>query len=282
MQEFIRFISQGWVGTLVGTAGLTLALLLYWRSRISGIIAWQSRDVPMIGDSDAVFPAEVEVRYRGTPVPRLMSSTVCVWNAGKKTVIGADIVAHDPLQFRFSGEVLKVRIRKVSREAVLITADIPGETEKTIRFGFEFLDPGDGGVLEVLHTGSAKAPECTGTIIGLPKGSRYWGHAWGSSASSRLDRRFTRLICAVMFIMGLGMSVEGIFGERAIEEILPFLAEPPEMPEPPSWLRRGFLILFGPLILLFSAVLWVLRRRSPASLDIDRTESEKAASRATQ
>ena len=168
------------------------------------------------------------------------------------------------------------------REAVLITADIPGETEKTIRFGFEFLDPGDGGVLEVLHTGSAKAPECTGTIIGLPKGPRYWGHAWGSSASSRLDRRFTRLMCAVMFIMGLGMSVEGIFGERAIEEILPFLAEPPEMPEPPSWLRRGFLILFGPLILLFSAVLWVLRRRSPASLDIDRTESEKTASRATQ
>ena len=267
MQEFIRFMSQGWVGTIIGTASLALALFLYWRSRISGIIACQSRDVPMIGSSDAVFSAGVEVRYRETVVPRLISSTVWIWNAGKKTVRGTDIAKHDPLGFCFSGEVLNVRIRKMSREAVRITADTSGE--KTIRCEFEFLDPGDGCVLEVLHTGPNEAPECTGTIIGLPAGPQYWGHAWGSSASSRRERRVNRFMFTVLVIVGLGMSVYGILGEQYIEEALPFLAEPPEL-QAPSWLSRGFLVLFGPLVSLFSAVgVWNLGRRSPSSLDVD-------------
>ena len=185
----LEFLNQGWVGTIVGTGGVALALILYWRSRISGIIAFQSRDVSMIGGDKAVFPAEVEVRYRGTLVPGLTSSTVWIWNAGKKTVRGVDIVAHDPLQLSFSGEVLNVKIRKVTRESVRITADAPQGAEATVRCGFEFLDPGDGGVLEVLHTGSDEAPECSGTVISLPKGPQYWGHAWGRLHSFHMERR---------------------------------------------------------------------------------------------
>ena len=97
MQEFINFLNQnqGWVGMILGMASLVLTPFLYWRSQIPGIIAWQSRDMLMIGSSGAVFPSEVEVQYRGTPVPRIISSTIWIWNAGKKTVRGADIVAHD-------------------------------------------------------------------------------------------------------------------------------------------------------------------------------------------
>ena len=153
MQELILFLNQGWVGTIVGTAGAALAVFLYWRSRIPGIIAFQSHNVSMIGDGDAVFPSEVTFQYQGTPVPRITSSTVWMWNAGKKTVRGTDVVAHDPLRLHFSPEVLTVSIRKVSREALRITADT-SEDRKIVRCGFEFLDPGDGGVLEVLHTGS--------------------------------------------------------------------------------------------------------------------------------
>ena len=200
--------------------GLALALLLYRRSRISGIIAFQSHNVSMIGGDNAVFPDETAVQYRGTPIPRLTSSTVWIWNAGKKTVKGADIVAHDPLRLRFGGEVLDVRIRKVSRKVLRITADTSGEIGETARCEFEFLDPGDGGVLEVLHTGSAEAPECTGTIIGLPEGLRYWGRAWSSFASSRRERRVDQLFFTVMLIMGLGMSVMGILGEQRVEQYI--------------------------------------------------------------
>ena len=214
MQEFIRFLNQGWVGTLIGTGGAALALFLYWRSRISGAIAFQSRDVAMIDGGNAAFPAEVEIQYLGTPVPRLTSSTVWVWNAGKKTVRGEDIVAEDPLRLNFDGEVLNVQIRKVSRKAVQITADPSRETGKTVHCGFKFLDPGDGGVLEVLHTGSAEAPECTGTIIGLPRGPQYWDRVWGSSSSSKWERRVNRFMFTVMGFLGLVTSVGGLPGEQ--------------------------------------------------------------------
>ncbi len=269
MQEFIDFINQGWIGTTVGVAGLALALLLYWRSRIPGIIAFQSRDVPMIGDGKAVFPAEVEVRYRGTPVPRLISSTVWIWNAGKKTVRRADIVEHDPLQFHFPGEVLNVQIKKVTREVVRITADTSGEKEETVRCGFEFLDPSDGGVLEVLHTGSDEVPKCTGTIIGFPKGLQYWGRAWASSSSSRRERRANRAFAAATLVFGLVLSAVGILGEQRVEEYIqeavPFLNEPPQL-QLPSWA----LVLMGLLLSSVSAVfVWALGHRPPSSLDVE-------------
>ena len=176
-------MSQGWVGTIIGTAGMALALFLYWRSRIPGIIAFQSRNVSMIGRGNAVFPSEVEIQYRGIPVPKLTSSTVWIWNAGKKTVEGEDIVEHDPLQLRFCGEVLNVKIIKVTREVLHIKADKSEETseegKRTVCCGFGFLDPGDGVVVEVLHTGSVAAPKCIGTIKKPSRGDSELGARLG-------------------------------------------------------------------------------------------------------
>ena len=256
MQEFINLLNQNLVGTIFGTVSLALALVLYWRSRISGSITCQSRNVSMVGGSDAVFPAEVEVRYRGTPVPRIISSTVWVWNAGKKTVRGMDIVAKDPLRLSFSGEVLNVRIRKVSREVVQIKADISEEVNSKVCWGFEFLDPGDGGVLEVLHTGSDKTPECTGTIIGLPKGPQYLGHAWDTYAPFKF-----RLTLFVAIAIGLVMSAVGFVGTE------PYLL----FDQFPDWI----LVLVGLFYALIpSYLLWRRRRRFPSSLVVE-TEGEK-------
>ena len=264
MQEIIRFLSQGWVGTIVGAGGAALALFLYRRSRIPGIIAFQSHNLSMIGGSDAVFPSDITVLYRKTPVPRLTSSTLWFWNAGKKTVKGADIVSLDPLCFIFGGEVLNVRIKKMTRKAVQITADASGDLGNKVRWCFEFLDPGDGGIMEVLHTGSAKAPKCVGTIIGLPNGPQNWGRSWSSSPSSRRERRLSRLMFTVTLIVGIGISLTEIIGEQYINEVLPFLAELPELTLP-TWP----LIPAGLLLSLFSAIIvWILGRRPPSSLDV--------------
>ena len=204
--QIICFLSQGWVGAIVGIVGVVVGLLglyLYRRSRIPGIIACQSHNVSMIGGDNAVLPAEVVVRYRETLVPRVTASTVWMWNAGKKTVEGTDVVAHDPLGLRFDGEVLNVRIIKVTREVLRIRADTSKEEKRTVCYGFEFLDPGDGGVLEVLHTGSPKAPECIGTIKGLPKGLQYWR----SFISSKWERKEAWLMSIVGIIIGLEMTL---------------------------------------------------------------------------
>lgn len=273
MQEFLHFMNQGWVGTIVGTAGLALALLLYWRSRISGIVAIQSHDVPMIGGSDAVFPPEVEVRYRGTPVPRLISSTVWIWNAGKKTIRGEDVVAHDPLQLHFSGEVLNVRIGNVSRKVIRVTADVLRETRKIVCYGFEFLDPDDGIVLEVHHVGSGEAPECTGTIIGLPKAPQYLGPARGASGySKRASARRKKLMVfiptfPIAFWLGLFSGAMNFGGPN--NEALP-TGDPQQL----SWLLWSMGLLCVSSSAYLAHLMWKIRRRIPSSLIKYTTERE--------
>ena len=231
-----------------------VGLYLYWRSQISSIIAFQSDDMSMIGHSTAIFPIGTEVRYRGTPVPRITSSTVWIWNEGKKTVRGADVV--EPLQLRFGGEVLNVRIRTVSREAVKFAVATPTDTSEEARrivyFGFEFLDPGDGGVLEVLHTGSAEAPEFTGTIIGLPRGPKHWGSPTPDDPARWLEWFMAFLLLG----LGLAFLME------------PHLAEDPEV-YIPFRIRAPLGLLIWSLALL---LIRRLRRRAPSSLDRRRTK----------
>ena len=214
MQQIISFLNQGWVGTFVGMASLAVALFLYRRSRISGLIALQSRNVSMINGGNPVFPDGVDVRYRGTLVPRLTSSTVWIWNAGKKTVEGSQIVDHDPLGLRFGGEVLNVRIKKVTREVLRIKANTLQEGKTTVRYDFDFLDPGDGGVIEVLHTGSAKAPECMGTIKGPSKGPQHFA---SFRPKNKYEKRILLLSSIMLIIVGPAMIVGTIVGRAVLQ-----------------------------------------------------------------
>ena len=259
MQEFL---SQGWVGNIVGIVGLTLAVFFYWRSQIAGIIAIQSHDVSMLGGGTAVFPDGVEVRYRGTLVPRITSSTVWMWNAGRRTVEGSKIVPHDPLQLRFDGEVLDVRIRKVTRDVPCFTAHASEESEQMVRWGFDFLEPSDGFVFEVLHTGSAKAPECTGTVIGLPKGIRYrprGGKTLTPRWKTRISLLFGLLVSVVFLLVALAMALHGILGIFGMSDQL----------DRPLWgaLLFGFLSLYPIAMLSILCVKWA-SLSSPPSLDL--------------
>ena len=261
------------IGTIVGIVGVAVGLFSLWRSRNPGAIAFQSHDVPMIGGGDAVFPDEVEVRYRGTSVPQLTSSTVWIWNAGQQAVRSSDLTQHDPLQLHFVGEVLNVRRRKVSHDATRIRLEpevkaSDEESGQTIHVNFDFLNPGDGAVFEVLHSGSAEAPKCTGTIVGLRKGPQYWGRAWATSVYSRVDRRITLFMAIAVAVAGLGVMALGILGEPYITNILLLFVDPEDLDPtevPPSW----SLVVAGCLFVLQTLrPLWRLRRRSPSSLDI--------------
>ena len=228
----------------------------------------------MIGDGDAVFPDEVEVRYRGTSVPQLTSSTVWIWNAGQKAVRSADLTPHDPLTLHFAGEVLNVRCRKVSHDATRIRVDpevraADGTPSKTIHLTFDFLNAGDGAVFEVLHSGSAEAPKCTGTIVGLRKGPQYWGRAWAASVYSRVDRKVALTFAIVFAVAGLGVAGLGILGEPYVTDVLLLFVDPEDLDPtevPPSW----FLVLVG-CVFVFQTLraLWKLRHRSPSSLNIE-------------
>ncbi|MDE0294821.1 MAG: hypothetical protein OXI93_11600, partial [Bryobacterales bacterium] len=169
------------------------------------------------------------------------------------------IVAYDPLRLHFAGEILNVRIRKVTREVLRFTADTSEEASGTVCWGFEFLDPGDGGVLEVLHSGPVEAPKCTGTIMGLPKGLQYRPR----EGTSRWYRRLLLVkwlpLGVVMLIVGLSATLHGILGVFGASDQFdhPLL----------SSVIFGFLTLYPIMILLLLRQVW-LSLSSPSSLDL--------------
>ena len=135
------------------------------------------------------------------------------------------LVAHDPLRLRFDGEILDVRIKRVSREVLRITAATSEEVRSVVCFDFEFLDSDDGGVVEVLHTGSTKAPECTGTIMGLPRGPQRLAPAFDTTLTPskwRLigDTIMFSFLGTVLSSAGLMVVVVGIYQEGLIRALI--------------------------------------------------------------
>ena len=87
LTDLIEFLNQGWVGASIGTLSLAAALFIWWRSRIGPIIAYQSRQLSLVGQDSSVFPPEVVVHYKGNVVPRITSSTVVIWNGEENSSI---------------------------------------------------------------------------------------------------------------------------------------------------------------------------------------------------
>ena len=253
LQNLIEFLNQGWVGATIGTLSLAAALLIWWRSRIGPIIAYQSRQLSLVGQDSSIFPPEVVVHYKGNVVPRITSSTVVIWNAGRKTVRSTDIVSRDRIRLVFPSRVLNVRVIKTSRSVIAISSNVKSDT--AVEFGFEFLDPGDGGVIEVLHSGEPQAPICRGTVIGMPKGPQYWGHAWSTSS-----RRFIYFAFLVVLLGTISGAIgKALLGDEPVDifSILHFLN--------PSFVAG---LLSGIIVATPTYFLWRIRRRPPSSLEI--------------
>jgi drug/metabolite transporter (DMT)-like permease len=59
MKNLIDFISQPWLGSLLGILGLCAAVFFYLRSRRLSKLAYQSDGVTILGSSNAAFPEEL-------------------------------------------------------------------------------------------------------------------------------------------------------------------------------------------------------------------------------
>ena len=247
----------------IGVVGVAVSLVLYWRSQIPAVIAVQSLDASLIGGDDPALPPEVEVFYQKRPVQTLTSSTVWIWNSGRKPVRRQDIVAKNPLRLVFSGDVLECKPTRESRP------DIEFRTVKKatdVLCDFEFLEPGDGGVVEVLHTGSADAPVVKGTIIGLGKrGPQYRGRAWGAYIASKQPETVRGGLHAAVFAIGVGITVVGILGDRVVPTVF--------LPASGTWSLIPLGLVYAGLP---AYLFWSRRRRFPSVLALDATEGRPA------
>jgi len=235
----------GIVGIAVAVIGIVFAFIFYRCSRIGAQPVYQLETLNLIG-KDPTIPEDVEILFKGKSVSQLTKTHIILWNTGKSMLEGKNIVAEDPLRLEFSEpvELLRVSILKRTRELNKFTANIKQGSPNTAICNFDYLEPKDGVLIELLHTAKESYPQVKGTIRGVPKGVQNWGKVPPEMKS--LDFYFSLLF-------GIGCIGYGLF--------LCFIKSE----------RDGVWVVGFGLFLLFPILtrMWIGRKRYPKSLAIE-------------
>ena len=276
MEWWRQILDTGWVGSTISLVGLLIGLLsliaaivLYRASRIGGRLVYQQQGLNIISGEPHELPSEVEILFKGNLVPRLTKTLLILWNSGTALIRGSDVVFESPIQFVFSdsSEILRVRILKVTRPQIKFDAHLQAEDRNIAVCQFDYLDPGDGAVVEILHTDEERYPCASGTIRGLPKGLLDAGRVLPMSGRfdplSRLRRRRRMLIA--MVILGLCILLFTLLSP----ESLWVQAKPNRDLTLSRW-------IFGVAGTIYTALpgfmLWSYRRRFPKPLTLEDLE----------
>ncbi len=271
MSDVLQLLSIPWVGSGLGILGILAAVFFYIRSRKNSRLSFQRDEIAIIGGSGAAFPREVAISFADSPVDRVTATRYVIWNSGNTTLSGAQIVQSDPLrlELKSDGKVLRVSILRVSRPVNGAWLKPREVVANIVDIGFDYLDPNDGLVIELLHSGPRSDLNLHGTLRGLPSGATDWGRAaW------YFDRRLRQLpfpfntsiilVIWISFLFGL-LSVVAAIMIPSIFQLYPSLAE--IKASDPMSIRWPILFTGIIYILLSGLFLWLKRRRYPTSLE---------------
>lgn len=168
------YATNQWFGFVIGIVGILIGL-------ISVLIAIHERKVKLPSYSiyrKNIFTNMLEnkneplaIFYADKRIESLTVTKILFWNAGSNTIDNNDIANADPLMVHVKGgyEIL---------DPPKILQDNPAnrfkfylaEDQSSITLSFDFLDKGDGAVIQFFHTGNETTDiEVSGKIKGVDK-----------------------------------------------------------------------------------------------------------------
>jgi len=202
------FLKNGIWGPVIGLLGIIVAIIIYIKSRVRAKPKCYLDYLRLIGKKDQALPEEIKIVFNEIAVPRVTLTRAYFWNDGQETIYGHQIVEDDSLRFEFepSSKILKVHVAACTREANKVYAELSQDTINVTKFSFDYLDPGDGARIEILHTSEEKLPELKGSLRGIPKGiklSRYGENTlltkfFNCFSKSKIIEHFTIFMGAVI------------------------------------------------------------------------------------
>ena len=197
-------------GFAVGVIGVVIALVTWLLSRRYKRLYFLVRSFNLVDKSRSTVPS-LSVQFGGRTVAALTISKIAIWNSGKEAIRDVDIPSREKLRItpKEGVEILESSIIQVSSESCNCRLGEYSNSSQTIQF--DFLDPNDGIVLHVAHTGSSSEElKVEGQIVG--KGKIAEKSALGAfnlfpfiKKTPRTHRRRPRALLAIF------MSITGIF-----------------------------------------------------------------------
>ncbi|MFC3147977.1 hypothetical protein [Piscinibacterium candidicorallinum] len=146
--------------------------------------------------------SDLVMTYKGEVVPRLAVAEIVFWNAGNAPLRGDDVSKSEPVRLilRDEGRILEARIIKTAGvgcgfKLEPLSDSHPGE----VPLSFSHMNPGDGCVLQVLHTAPSWGVYLTGGLVGTTISFRPIG--WRGLRHRRNLRLPITLIAASSFLL---------------------------------------------------------------------------------
>ncbi len=150
---------------ILAIASVVISIFLYYIGKKNKEPTYLIKNFPIINDSISVIK-ELNIKYMEQDIKRLTISKISFWNNGRQTIEGSDIAPADKLRIKLeSGEkIISAKIILESKKANNISVNI--ENNETF-ICFDFLDYGDGAILDIYHTSPSEiSPSIEGTIKG--------------------------------------------------------------------------------------------------------------------
>ena len=134
-----------------GVLGCTLAIFFYLKGRRFRQVAWTYFKSPL---QTKAHP-DVRILFKGEEVPNLTRLLVAFWNVGNEEIKALTHIPKDgnpSILFEKDSTVLSVAV--VAQSIDVIKFNVIKEDAHTVRLLFEYLNPEDGGLVEVLYADS--------------------------------------------------------------------------------------------------------------------------------
>lgn len=165
------FLAVAGIGLSV--IGIPLAFYLARRGRRRPVLRLAADFDLIVSQEQGAFHAGVLRTSNGLPVTRISRTWFAIWNHQGDTIRGADIVPDDRLRIQLDRDdtPLLVRVAARSRRQNKLEVSVSTIDSSCVDVDFDFLDSGDGGVIEVIHQ-SIDRPQMVGTIRGASLGFR--------------------------------------------------------------------------------------------------------------
>ncbi|MEU6429768.1 hypothetical protein ABZ860_28080 [Microbispora sp. NPDC046973] len=156
------------LGLVVSLIGIPLTFILARRGRQKPDVAYAVDFTVLIRPFGDLLDRGLKLTFDDRDIRRVSRTRFAVWNRRGDTVRGSDIVESDPFRIELTegDEILQARIVSRSRKQIGAELGLDYSREKeAVSIGFDFLDPGDGVIIEIVHQGT-QAPKVAGTIRG--------------------------------------------------------------------------------------------------------------------
>jgi len=161
--ELINFASLSF-----GFTGIILAFLFYRASKPTRQLSYSTRTFRIISEKTKNIPG-LEVKFDGQNVNAISVTRLAIWNGGSEPLRSTDIPENELLtiQAREGVEILKAELIESTSSAIRASMRKTNDALSRYGFHFEFLNPRDGAIANIIHNGTGLEDlSLLGTIIG--------------------------------------------------------------------------------------------------------------------